>query len=262
MYIKDHDKLTTYFVRTCFKKGLLSNDIGELRGRLTKLVSFRQNRNWNRNQFQHYPKKGICFGVSIYPKRPKNIHSCPCPCLCPRPCPFHKSVLIFSSGLFRNADFLFRFVSNGSETLKQTYLFYFREKDPNSTETDLVSVSKQKSAPVSVSISMSMSMPMSITLKCINLQFRFVSKRQFFCFGSFRNGSETPRQTDSFFSFAKKPETERVSVCFGPNRNKESFFTRTPQASINLQKCPSGQGKSTNNAFTSCKTVKGTVTPV
>ncbi len=28
----------------------------------SKLVSIRNNRNWNRNQFRHYPKKNFCFG--------------------------------------------------------------------------------------------------------------------------------------------------------------------------------------------------------
>ncbi len=27
-----------------------------------KLVSYRNNRNWNRNQFRHYPKQDVCFG--------------------------------------------------------------------------------------------------------------------------------------------------------------------------------------------------------
>ena len=28
----------------------------------SKLVSIRNNRNWNRNQFRHYPKQNVCFG--------------------------------------------------------------------------------------------------------------------------------------------------------------------------------------------------------
>ncbi len=28
----------------------------------SKLVSYRNNRNWNRNQFRHYPKQDVCFG--------------------------------------------------------------------------------------------------------------------------------------------------------------------------------------------------------
>ncbi len=33
----------------------------------SKLVSIRNTLNWNRNQFQHYTKKNVCFGVSIKP---------------------------------------------------------------------------------------------------------------------------------------------------------------------------------------------------
>ncbi len=31
-------------------------------GCLSKLVSIRKNRNWNRNLFRHYPKQNVCFG--------------------------------------------------------------------------------------------------------------------------------------------------------------------------------------------------------
>jgi hypothetical protein len=63
-----------------------------------------------------------CFGSNTN----KNSCSCPfpCPCPSPRPCPLHKSVLVFSFGLFRNADFSFRFVSKRSRNTETNRTFF------------------------------------------------------------------------------------------------------------------------------------------
>ncbi len=54
------------------------------------------------------------------------------------------------------------------------------------------------------------------------------------CFGSFRNGFETPKQTEKIVSEFRekdrnKTETDRVSVCFSSNWNKKLFVSRTPR---------------------------------
>jgi hypothetical protein len=80
---------------------------------------------------------------------------CPCPylCPCPRPCPcpstpmsIHKSVLIFRFGLFRNADFLYRFITKrfrNTETNREIIFLGFTEKtetEPKQIEFRFVSV--------------------------------------------------------------------------------------------------------------------------
>jgi hypothetical protein len=48
-----------------------------------------------------------------------------------RPCPLHKSVLIFCFGLFRNADFLFRFVQKwfrNTETSREIFFIASRKR--------------------------------------------------------------------------------------------------------------------------------------
>jgi hypothetical protein len=52
-------------------------------------------------------------------------------------------------------------------------------------------------------------------------------------FRLFRNGSETPKQTENpIFWFRetnrKSSETDCVSVCFGSNRKTNLFVSRTP----------------------------------
>ncbi len=79
-----------------------------------------------------FTKKTATDRVSV---RNQNKKSCPwtCtypfprpgPCPCPSPCQLHKSMLIFSFGLFRNADFLFGSFWNGSETPKQSEKYFF-----------------------------------------------------------------------------------------------------------------------------------------
>ncbi len=70
---------------------------------------------------------------------------------------------------------------------------------------------------------------------CFGL-FRFVTK-QFCLFRLFRYRFETPKQTE-IFSFwfhetnRNKRETDLVSVCFGSNRNKFLFVSRTPQVQL------------------------------
>ncbi len=59
------------------------------------------------------------------------------------PCPLHKSVLIFSCGLFRNTDFLFRLVSKRFQNNETNLIFCFAkmtETDPKQNEHQFVSV--------------------------------------------------------------------------------------------------------------------------
>jgi hypothetical protein len=59
------------------------------------------------------------------------------------PCPLHKSVLIFSCGLFRNTDFLFRLVSKRFRNNETNLIFCFAkmtETDPKQNEHQFVSV--------------------------------------------------------------------------------------------------------------------------
>jgi hypothetical protein len=70
---------------------------------------------------------------------------------------------------------------------------------------------------------------------CIFRCFRFVSK-QICLFRLFRNGSKTPKQTETNRKFVccfretnrKWTETDWVSACFGSNRKHFLFVSRTP----------------------------------
>jgi hypothetical protein len=46
---------------TCYQDVFVAISLSEL-GCPPKLVLYRNNRNWNRNQFWHYPKQDVCFG--------------------------------------------------------------------------------------------------------------------------------------------------------------------------------------------------------
>jgi hypothetical protein len=66
----------------------------------------------------------------------------------------------------------------------------------------------------------------------VPLVFRFVSK-QICLFRLFRNGFETPKQTGKIIYWFRETnrkwtETDCVSVCFGSNRKKDLFVSRTP----------------------------------
>ncbi len=74
----------------------------------------------------------VCFGpnrnkkiVSLSISMPKSMS---CPCLCSRPCPLHKSALIFSFGLFRNVDFFFRLVSKRFRNTETNRIFVSRNR--------------------------------------------------------------------------------------------------------------------------------------
>jgi hypothetical protein len=96
----------------------------------SKLVSIRNNRNWNQNYFRHYPKQKVCFGcfgstytkkesfgVSIEPKQTED-----------QPKQFDRGhILVF----FVNLG-LFRFVS---KQLCLFQLFRYRFETPKQTET-------------------------------------------------------------------------------------------------------------------------------
>ncbi len=55
---------------SCLRQGILNNEektssgvrVPWRVGCPSKLVSIRNNRNWNRNLFRHYPKHNVCFG--------------------------------------------------------------------------------------------------------------------------------------------------------------------------------------------------------
>ncbi len=77
--------------------------------------------------------------------------------------------------------------------------------------------SKQKIVSVRVH-TMSMSMSAPLPAHYIKEYFPLVSvcfEMPIYCFGSFRNGSKTPKQTEKlFFSFAKQTETELKQINF------------------------------------------------
>jgi hypothetical protein len=69
--------------------------------------------------------------------------------------------------------------------------------------------------------------------------FRFVSK-QMCLFRLFRNGSETPKQTEKIIFWfretnRKSTETDCVSVCFGSNRKKIYLFRGHPSSKVALK---------------------------
>jgi hypothetical protein len=141
----------------------------------------------------------------------------------------------------------------------------FCEKDRNRTETDQVSIyfgsNRNKkscqcpcrfpcpnpcrfyiyvhvyvmSVSTSMSTSMSTSKPMSNARKCINLPFRFVSKRRFFVSvrsETVSNQNKPKRKLNSLSCKFRKDrnriETDRVLACFGSNRNKNCLFRGHP----------------------------------
>jgi hypothetical protein len=130
--------------------------------------------------------------VSIYFGSNRNKKSCQCPCRfpCPNPCRFYIYVHVYVTSV---------------------------------------------STSISMSMSMSTSKPMSIARKCINLPFRFVSKRRFFVSvrsETVSNQNKPKRKLNSLSCKFRKDrngtETDRVSACFGSNRNKKLFVSRTP----------------------------------
>ncbi len=79
--------------------------------------------NWTLFKFREKDRNRSSFG------------SFPFPCQCPHPCPLHKSVLLFSFGLFRNADFLFWFVSKHR---KKQFFIYFSFAKKTEIEPKLI----------------------------------------------------------------------------------------------------------------------------
>ncbi len=52
----------SFVTKTVAGKNVQERVVQVLLGCPSKLVSIRNNRNWNRNQFRHYPKQNVCFG--------------------------------------------------------------------------------------------------------------------------------------------------------------------------------------------------------
>ncbi len=177
-----------------------------------KLVSYRNNRNWNRNLCRHYPKQDVCFGcfaliskqgVSVFwnsrNKQETNRNNST----------FVKISIFLIAHTISSVCFC-SFDTSPKHRNKPKNFFGFREKaNRKTTETDWVSVcfgsNQEKNLPV------------SRTPKFIwdffGL-FRFVS-RKFCLFRLFRYRSETPKQTEkNVFGFAKQTEKQPKQIEF------------------------------------------------
>ncbi len=122
----------------------------------SKLVSIRNNQNWNRNQFRHYPKQNVCFGCfASIPKQRVSMFRLNHNKEKTNPKQFDRvHILVFSwkfkvvsvcFALFRNCSVCFNCFDIGSKhrnKLKQTefFCFWFHDTNRNKTETDLASV--------------------------------------------------------------------------------------------------------------------------
>ncbi len=182
----------------------------------SKLVSIRNNRNWNRNQFRHYPKQNICFGsfgfipkqrVSMFQlnrkKKQKTNRNSSIGSIF---CYFLQKIQDFSVFLVFFSVFLvcFETVCFGCfASIPKHRVSMFRMKR-NKQETHPNSLKESRFGYFSENLGL----------------FRFVSVTKQFClFRLFQCGFETPKQTEIF--------------CFWfheTNRNLFLFVSRTPQS--------------------------------
>ncbi len=125
----------------------------------SKLVSIRNNRNWNRNLFRHYPKQNVCFGcfasipkqrVSIFRlnrNKQKTIRNSLIGSIF---CSFYRKFMVFSffsvffgffsvfsffSRFFRFFSRFFRFVSKKFVSVFRLFRFYTETESCDWSET-------------------------------------------------------------------------------------------------------------------------------
>ncbi len=163
-------------------------------GRPPKLVLYRNNRNWNRNDFRHYPKQDVCFGCFALILNREFW--------CFETTETNKQPNKTAANFVKISTFLI------PHTKSSVCFGCFDTGPKHRTKTDWVSVCFDSNQEKKLTV-----------LRTYNKElfwrfFRFVS-RKFCLFRLFRYRSETPKQSEKkFFGFAKQTEKQPKQIDF------------------------------------------------